>query len=89
VDFKTWSLCIFNKSVKNCGMNTLVANPFKFGDPVEGEYYLPRPEFAKTIMQFLANRIHVVLIGPRRFGKTSFVLDLLQELESKCFKGIF
>ncbi len=56
-------------------------NPFKFGDPVEGEYYLPRPELAMTVSQFLDNRIHVILIGPRRFGKTSFVLNLLKEQE--------
>lgn len=56
-------------------------NPFKFGDPVEGEYYLPRPELAKTVSQFLDNRIHVILIGPRRFGKTSFVLNLLKQQE--------
>lgn len=56
-------------------------NPFKFGDPVEGEYYLQRPELAKTVRQFLDNRIHVILIGPRRFGKTSFVLNLLKEQE--------
>lgn len=54
-------------------------NPFKFGDPVEGEYYLPHPELANTVSQFLGNRIHVILVGPRRFGKTSFVLNLLRE----------
>lgn len=58
-------------------------NPFKFGDPVEGDYYLPRPELSRTVKQFIENRIHVVLIGPRRFGKTSFVLDLLKQLEGK------
>ncbi len=60
-------------------------NPFKFGDPVEGEYYLPRPELTKTITQFLGNRIHVVLIGPRRFGKTSFILNLLEGLEKQSY----
>lgn len=67
-------------------------NPFKFGDPVEGEYYLPRPELAKTVSQFLDNRIHVILIGPRRFGKTSFVLNLLKEKEktqSSLFIDVF
>jgi len=63
----------------------MVMNPFKFGDPVEGEYYLPRPELDKTVYQFLSNRIHVVLMGPRRFGKTSFVLNLLKELESEGY----
>ncbi len=60
-------------------------NPFKFGDPVEGEFYLPRPELDKVVHHFLANRIHVVLIGPRRFGKTSFVYNLLKRLEKEGY----
>ena len=56
----------------------LSSNPFKFGDPVEGEYYLPHPDLAKMVTQFLENHIHVVLSGPRRFGKTSFVINLLK-----------
>ncbi len=60
-------------------------NPFKFGDPVEGEYYLPRPELDKLVYGFLSNRIHVVLIGPRRFGKTSFVFNLLKKLEKEGY----
>ena len=59
----------------------MTANPFKFGDPVEGDYYLPRPELSTMVRQFLENRIHSVLMGPRRFGKTSFVMNLLKELE--------
>lgn len=61
-------------------MNKLPVNPFKFGDPVEGDYYLPRPDLENLVSQFLVNRIHVVLIGPRRFGKTSFLLNLLKKL---------
>jgi hypothetical protein len=60
-------------------------NPFKFGDPVEGEYYLPRPELDKVVYHFLSNRIHVVLIGPRRFGKTSFIFNLLKKLEKEGY----
>lgn len=60
-------------------------NPFKFGDPVEGEYYLPWPELDKLVYQFLSNRIHVVLIGPRRYGKTSFVFNLLKKLEGEGY----
>jgi uncharacterized protein len=56
-------------------------NPFKFGNPVKEAYYLPRPELESLVNQFLANRIHVVLMGPRRFGKTSFVLNLLEQQE--------
>ncbi len=70
-------------------MKNLPANPFKFGDPVEGDYYLPRPELEMFVSQFLINRIHVVLIGPRRFGKTSFLLNLLKELAHQSHSYIF
>lgn len=63
-------------------MSQLTPNPFRFGDPVEGDYYLARPQLSATVRQFLENRIHVVLMGPRRFGKTSFVLNLFKALEN-------
>ena len=56
-------------------------NPFKYGAPVEGEYYFPLPAFSKLVRSYLDNRINVVLYGPRRFGKTSFLLDLIKEEE--------
>lgn len=66
-----------------------IRNPFRFGDPVEGDYYLPRPELTNSIRQFIENRIHVILIGPRRFGKTSFVLNFLKEQESRAQTCLF
>ncbi len=70
-------------------MNQLSPNPFKFGNPVEGDYYLPRPGLSATVRQFLENRIHTVLMGPRRFGKTSFVLNLLRMLEKEGYVCFF
>lgn len=67
----------------------IAANPFKFGDPVEGEYYLARPQLENLVTQFLTNRVHVVLIGPRRFGKTSFILALLKKLEKQSHPYVF
>ncbi|MCB1075384.1 MAG: AAA family ATPase [Simkania sp.] len=66
-------------------MKKLTVNPFKFGDPVEGGYYLPRPNLSMIVRQFLESHIHVVLMGPRRFGKTSFVLNLLHTLEKEGY----
>lgn len=66
-----------------------INNPFSFGNPVEGDFYLSRPELTTTVRQFVDNRIHVVLIGPRRFGKTSFVLDLLKQMEKSGKVCIF
>jgi uncharacterized protein len=70
-------------------MSKIIINPFKFGEPVEGDYYLPRPELENWVAQFLVNRIHVVLIGPRRFGKTSFVLYLLKKLNEDNHSYVF
>lgn len=70
-------------------MTKLLPNPFKFGDPVEGDYYLSRPDLENLVSQFLLNRIHVVLIGPRRFGKTSFLLNLLKKMSSESHSYIF
>lgn len=69
-------------------MGKLTENPFKFGDPVQGDYYYPRPELSSTVRQFLENRVHVVLMGPRRFGKTSFVLDLFRYLENDGYSCV-
>lgn len=65
------------------------SNPFQFGDPVTGDYYLSRPHLTNSVKSFLENHIHVVLIGPRRFGKTSFVLDLLDDLKKEEFTCLF
>ncbi|MBF0441528.1 MAG: ATP-binding protein [Oligoflexales bacterium] len=59
----------------------MARNPFKFGDPVRDEFYLPRPALSNVVRQFVENQVNIVLIGPRRFGKTSFILDTLKGLE--------
>ena len=64
-------------------MATPTKNPFKFGGPVEGEYYFPRPALSKIVDEYLDNRINMVLVGPRRFGKTSFILDTIRRMEKR------
>lgn len=58
-------------------------NPFRFGDPVSGEYFVERPALKNAVSQFLISGVNVVLVGPRRYGKTSFILNLLDQLEKK------
>jgi len=67
----------------------MIHNPFRFGDPVSGQYYLDIPALGATVRQFLQNQIHVVLIGPRRFGKTSFIQNLLAGLEADGWTTLF
>lgn len=48
-------------------------NPFKFGTIVEAEYFTDRVKEVAYIGQFLQSANHLVLISPRRFGKSSLV----------------
>ena len=64
-------------------------NPFRFGDPVSGEFYLDRSELRQTVSTFLNNNINVVLVGPRRFGKTSFIINLQRHFRQDGFKTIY
>ncbi len=47
-----------------------------------GEHYYERKELRQSVLNFLTNKISVVLYGPRRLGKTSFLLDLEVHLKS-------
>lgn len=48
-------------------------NPFKFGSVVSGDYFTDRQAEYEKLSQLIASSNHVVMIAPRRFGKTSLV----------------
>ena len=50
-------------------------NPFKFGTIVEEEYFTDRIEEVAYIRHFVESANHLVLISPRRFGKSSVVAE--------------
>lgn len=54
-------------------------NPFKFGTIVEEEYFTDRVNEVAYIKQFLKSANHLVLISPRRFGKSSVVAKAVKE----------
>lgn len=54
-------------------------NPFKFGTIVEDEFFTDRVEEVAYIKQFIESENHLVLISPRRFGKSSVVKKALRE----------
>ena len=54
-------------------------NPFKFGTIVDGNYFTDRHKDLKEISQLLASDNHLILISPRRFGKSSLVLKAVKE----------
>lgn len=54
-------------------------NPFKFGTIVQGEFFTDRIEELEHVKQMLDSENHLVLISPRRFGKSSLITKVLQQ----------
>ena len=54
---------------------------FVTGVPVTGDDFAGRKEELREIRHSLQNGQSVVVIAPRRFGKTSLILTILQELQ--------
>jgi AAA+ ATPase superfamily predicted ATPase len=63
-------------------------NPFQFGSPVRDDFFFDNPAFKNFYRNYIDNKIHTVLIGPRRYGKTSFILNLLNEYKAKTKKDV-
>jgi hypothetical protein len=55
-------------------------NPFKFGTIVEDEFFTDRVNELEQIKQMLDSENHLVLISPRRFGKSSLVAKALLQI---------
>jgi AAA+ ATPase superfamily predicted ATPase len=53
------------------------------GKPVTGKNFIGRKKEAFEIIQYLKMGQSVVLIAPRRFGKTSLVLEILRQLKNE------
>ena len=57
-------------------------NPFHYGTPAQAEHFTGRDEELAALVSRLRNGIHVVLISPRRYGKTSLLLRAEAELQA-------
>jgi len=56
------------------------ANPFKFGSIVDDPFFTDRIHEQKEIRSILQSSVHLVIISPRRYGKTSLVKKVVGEL---------
>jgi len=54
-------------------------NPFKFGTIVQGEFFTNRIEELEHVKQMLDSENHLMLISPRRFGKSSLITKVLMQ----------
>ena len=57
-----------------------MANKFSYGTLVQGEYFTDRINELARIKQFLDSENHLILISPRRYGKSSLVKKCVEEL---------
>jgi len=58
-------------------------NPFSYGTIVKNEHFYDRQEECSRIVSTLSNGNNIVLFAPRRYGKTSLVFKVIEELESQ------
>lgn len=59
-------------------------NPFHYGTPAEGEHFAGRETELAALSSRLRTGINVVVISPRRYGKTSLLLRAEQELREEA-----
>ncbi len=52
----------------------MAANPFHYGTPVEGDQFTGREQELAALTGRMRDGINVVLLSPRRYGKTSLLL---------------
>lgn len=58
-------------------------NPFSYGKIVRDQQFYDREEPFSTILSTISGGNNVVLYAPRRYGKSSLVMKVMQELERK------
>ncbi|MCQ2174931.1 MAG: ATP-binding protein [Bacteroidales bacterium] len=58
----------------------LIINPFKFGTIVEDDFFTDRVKELEEVLHKLDSENHLVLISPRRFGKSSLINKAITRL---------
>jgi len=58
-------------------------NPFKFGTVVDGIHFTDREDELARIGSYLKGENHLIIISPRRFGKTSLIKKILNESDRR------
>jgi hypothetical protein len=61
----------------------MAKNPFYYGGAVESEHFCNRVNEIKELKIDVEAGLNVLIYAPRRFGKTSFVLKTMQELQEQ------
>lgn len=67
----------------------MIMNPFRYGTIARGDNFYDRKEEKERIINTLLGGNNVVLLAPRRYGKTSLVFRVMDELKEKGIKCIY
>lgn len=59
-------------------------NPFQYGVLVDNEYFTDRVNELKEVQQSLNSANHLILISPRRFGKSSLIAKVIKASGRPC-----
>jgi uncharacterized protein len=58
-------------------------NPYRFGAPVEDAWFCDREDELQALVARMNDGIHVILLSPRRYGKTSLVQGALTRFRNE------
>ncbi len=58
-------------------------NPFQYGSKVTGDDFYDRVEIKKSLFNVIAGGNNAVLYGPRRYGKSSLLAQMIDELRGQ------
>jgi AAA+ ATPase superfamily predicted ATPase len=61
-------------------------NPFRYGQVVTGEYFTNREDEIKEISEEIVSGQNIILISPRRYGKTSVVINAVSKIKYPFIK---
>jgi len=64
-------------------------NPFKYGEAVLGENFADRKKELNELIRDLSDSERIFLISPRRYGKTSLIMNALEVLKSKGIHTVY
>lgn len=64
-------------------------NPFRYGIIVDEPFFIDREDEQKDITQWLTTKQSIVLYSPRRYGKTSLMLKLLNQFKKNGYNTVY
>lgn len=63
--------------------NSFVANPYRIGGPATGAQFADRERDLQKLVRIMLNGQNLILIAPRRFGKTSILLRAAEQVRAQ------